>query len=203
MSFKPLKKFILATALTLSCAFNAEAQVPGANNFAARHILHHSFSMPKDTVIKTFNDKGGIFSIERYTKGELNDGPKGEPGYQEFNENGQLIALERYKNGVLNDAPDGKAAIQDFNDAGKLNHAEYYKNGKRNDSVNGDPAFQVYTDVDAKLILAMRYKDDVLVQILTAEEMAAYQKGGAGALKLLQEKSSGVKDVKKENPAHP
>ena len=68
--------------------------------------------------------------------------------------------------------------------------------GKRNDGVNGDPAFQVYTDTGT-LILAERYNNDVITAILTAEEMAAYQKSGAAALKKTK-----APEVKEEKTAH-
>jgi antitoxin component YwqK of YwqJK toxin-antitoxin module len=172
MSFKPLKKIILAAAVTLSCAFNTEAQV--AHPFTGGHVHLNTSSLPGDTVYKNLDKNGVLVSIERYTDGNLNDGSNGEPAYQEFNDSGKVIAVERYKDGDLNDSWKGEPAVQNFNDSGILTHAEYYRNNRRNDGVNGDPAFQVFND-DGILILAMRYKNDMLTAALSAEEMKTYQ----------------------------
>ncbi|MCE9506921.1 MAG: hypothetical protein K8R48_01200 [Alphaproteobacteria bacterium] len=173
MSFKPLKKTILAAALALSCVFNTEAQVP-SRGFAAGQTHHNAPALPGDTVCRNVDKNGVLVSIERYTNGNLNDGPNGEPGYQEFNRDGKVIVAEHYADGILGDAVGGAPAVRNFNDDGVLIHEEHYKNNERHDGKNGEPAYQDFND-SGTLILAMRYRKGVLTAILSEAEMKAYQ----------------------------
>jgi hypothetical protein len=174
MSINPLKKIFLASALTLSCAFNAAAQSPADHPFASGQVHFDTFSLSGDTVYKNVDKNGVLVSIERYTDGNLNDGPNGEPGYQEFNRDGKVIVAEHYKDGILGDAVGGEPAVQNFNDDGVLIHEEHYKNNERHDGKNGEPAYQDFDD-NGTLVLAMRYRKGVLTAILSEAEMKAYQ----------------------------
>ena len=71
-----------------------------------------------------------IMGIERRKDGKWNDGPNGEPAFQEFNDAGTLVYAARWKDGRRNDGPNGEPAVQKFNDAGTLVYAARYKDGE-------------------------------------------------------------------------
>jgi antitoxin component YwqK of YwqJK toxin-antitoxin module len=154
MSFKPLKKIILASALTLSCAFNTEARA----QTVTLSPTEQASSLPADSVHKEFNDKGVLISVVRYRNGHLSDGLNGEPCYQEFNDKGALIVVRRFKDGSANDGANGEPAYQLFNDDGKLIVVEHFKDGSANDGPNGEPAYRQF-NAKGEPVVVMRFKE--------------------------------------------
>jgi antitoxin component YwqK of YwqJK toxin-antitoxin module len=152
MSFKPLKKIILAAAVTLSCAFNTVAKAQAANPAPTEQ------TSSADSVHKEFNDKGVLISVVRYRNGHLNDGLNGEPCYQEFNDKGTLIVVRRFKDGGANDGANGEPAYQLFNDDGKLIVVQRFKDGSTNDGPNGEPAYQ-QLNAKGEPVVVMRFKN--------------------------------------------
>src|SRR5262245_43868368 len=88
-----------------------------------------------------------------FTKnGRRNDGPGGEPGFQQWNKAGVLVRAARYTNGLSNDGPGGDAAVRIWNDKGVLVFAYHQKNDLLNDGINGEAAVQEFDPVTGRLI---------------------------------------------------
>lgn len=122
--------------------------------------------------------KGGPFKIERYKNGNRNNGPNGEPAVEEFTEDGMAVSL--FENGKFHDGPNGEPAYQRMNNDSQVVHTAYYQHGQRNDGKHGEPAEQI-SDGRGTFIYVASYKDDKLMKMFTAPELAEFQARNAPA----------------------
>lgn len=104
---------------------------------------------------------GKISQVQRTINGVVNDGPLGEPGWQEFNSKGVCYMDVHMKDGKANDCANGRPACRQFTDDGKCYRTIRWKNGVINDGPKGEPA-DLHFDQRGTVIQSVRYKDNVM-----------------------------------------
>ena len=105
---------------------------------------------------------GRVAIVTRSTDGVLNDGPLGEPAWQEFYYKKGGVRMEMHmKDGKSNDGRNGTPASHCYTESGHCHRTTRWKDGVINDGPNNEPADQLF-NAQGQLTQSTRYRNNLV-----------------------------------------